>query len=91
MKFFCKTCGHRCHCLGKGYYVTETFCEGCSCNECTCRDKPLILNKPVRPKKFETYTIIMFNYGYFRNWIIRLHVKKNILIKWIALLKLYLT
>jgi hypothetical protein len=28
MKLFCKGCGHRCHCLGKGYYVSETFCEG---------------------------------------------------------------
>ena len=59
MKLFCKGCGHRCHCLGKGYYVSETFCESCSCNDCTCIDKPLILTKPIKSKKFETYTIII--------------------------------
>ena len=57
MKKICKACGHRCHCLGKGYYVSETFCESCSCTECTCVEKPLILTKPIRSKKFETYTI----------------------------------
>ena len=57
MKLFCKGCGHRCHCLGKGYYVSETFCESCSCNHCTCIDKPLILTKPIKSKKFQSYTI----------------------------------
>jgi hypothetical protein len=53
MKLFCKGCGHRCHCLGKGYYVSETFCESCSCNHCTCVDKPLILTKPIQTKKIK--------------------------------------
>ena len=58
MKLFCKTCGHRCHCLGQGYYVSETYCDSCSCNECRCTPvEPLILTKPKRSKKFEMYTI----------------------------------
>lgn len=60
MQKYCKVCGHRCHCLGKGYYVSETFCENCSCSECKCDLKPLILGKNnlvKRSKKFETYTI----------------------------------
>jgi len=52
MKKYCKTCGHRCHCIGQGYFVSETFCSSCSCNECTCVDKPLILTKPIKSKKF---------------------------------------
>jgi len=59
MKLFCKGCGHRCHCLGKGYYVSEPFCESCSCTNCTCVDKPFLLNKPIKSKKFEMYTIII--------------------------------
>ena len=58
MKQYCKECGHVCHCLGKGYYVSESFCDSCSCNECKCKpSKPLILTKTKRSKKFETYTI----------------------------------
>ena len=61
MKKYCKTCGHRCHCLGKGYYVSETFCESCSCNECQCELKPLVLGREniKRSKKFEYYTILI--------------------------------
>ena len=61
MKKYCKGCGHRCHCLGKGYYVSDTFCESCSCNECQCELKPLVLGKEniKRSKKFEYYTIII--------------------------------
>jgi hypothetical protein len=60
MKLFCKTCGHRCHCLGQGYYVSETYCDSCSCNACMCKPvEPLILTKPKRSKKFEFYTIII--------------------------------
>jgi len=58
MKQYCKTCGHRCHCIGQGYYVSETYCDSCSCNTCRCKPvEPLILTKPKRSKKFETYTI----------------------------------
>lgn len=60
MKKYCKVCGHHCHCLGKGYYVSDTFCEHCSCNECQCESKPLVLGKNnlvKRSKKFEYYTI----------------------------------
>ena len=59
MKLFCKTCGHRCHCLGQGYYVSDTFCESCTCNECKCVEQPLFLKKPIKSKKFETYTIFV--------------------------------
>ena len=61
MKKYCKACGHRCHCLGKSYYVSETFCENCSCNECQCELKPLVLGRHniKRSKKFEYYTIII--------------------------------
>ena len=57
MKFFCKSCGHRCHCLGQGYYVSEPFCDSCSCNQCTCTDILLVLNKIKKSIKFEMYTI----------------------------------
>ncbi len=57
MKQYCKTCGHRCHCLGQGYYVSESFCDSCSCSECTCTDVPLVLNKIKKSIKFEMYTI----------------------------------
>ena len=59
MKLFCKSCGHRCHCLGQGYYVSEPFCDSCTCNECKCVEQSLLLNKPIKSKKFETYTIII--------------------------------
>jgi len=59
MKLFCKGCGHRCHCLGQGYYVSEPFCDSCTCNECKCVEQPLLLNKPIKSKKFETYTIFV--------------------------------
>ena len=57
MKQYCKTCGHLCHCIGQGYFVSEPFCSSCSCNQCKCKEEVLILNKPVKPKKFEMYTI----------------------------------
>ena len=57
MKLFCKACGHRCHCLGQGYYVSESFCDSCTCNECKCVEQPLLLNKPIKSKKFKMYTI----------------------------------
>jgi hypothetical protein len=57
MKKYCKTCGHRCHCLGQGYYISESFCDSCSCNECRCTDAPLVLNKIKKSIKFEMYTI----------------------------------
>ena len=57
MKQYCKACGHRCHCLGQGYYVSEPFCDSCTCNEYKCVEQPLLLNKPIKSKKFETYTI----------------------------------
>jgi len=57
MKQYCKACGHLCHCIGQGYFVSEPFCSSCSCNQCKCKEKVLILNKPVRSKKFEMYTI----------------------------------
>jgi len=59
MKLFCKSCGHRCHCLGQGYYVSEPFCDSCTCNECKCVEQSLLLNKPIKSKKFETYTIFV--------------------------------
>jgi hypothetical protein len=61
MKKYCKTCGHRCHCLGKGYCVTDVSCESCSCNECQCELKPLVLGREniKRSKKFEYYTILI--------------------------------
>jgi hypothetical protein len=59
MKLFCKGCGHRCHCLGQGYYVSEPFCDSCTCNECKCVEQPLFLKKPIKSKKFETYTIFV--------------------------------
>jgi len=57
MKKYCKTCRHRCHCLGQGYYVSEPFCDSCSCNECACIDVPLVLKKIKKSIKLETYTI----------------------------------
>ena len=57
MKLFCKGCGHHCHCIGQGYFVSEPFCSSCSCNQCKCKEEVLILKKPARSKKFEIYTI----------------------------------
>jgi len=57
MKLFCKECGHRCHCVGQGYYVNEPVCTTCSCTECKCVDVPLVLNKMKKSIKFEMYTI----------------------------------
>jgi hypothetical protein len=57
MKLFCKECGHRCHCIGQGFYVSESCCDSCSCNHCTCTDKPLILTKPIQAKKSKTWIV----------------------------------
>jgi hypothetical protein len=73
MKLFCKGCGHRCHCLGKGYYVSETFCESCSCNHCTCVDKPLILTKPIQTKKSKNMDCKYLPYYFYFVWIIKLY------------------
>ena len=60
MKQYCKACGHRCHCIGKGFYVSESYCDSCSCNTCICKPlETLILTKPKRSKKFEMYTIVI--------------------------------
>ncbi len=58
MKIYCKTCNHLCHCVGKGYYVSESFCDSCGCNECTCNQQPLLLTKP-RSNIFEYTTIVI--------------------------------
>ena len=55
MKQYCKACGHRCHCLGQGYYVSESICSSCNCKECNCIEKPLILKKPIIYRKYKTY------------------------------------
>jgi len=34
MKIFCFDCGHRCHCLGQGFYVSTSQCSSCDCMIC---------------------------------------------------------
>jgi hypothetical protein len=36
MKKICKTCEHRCHCVGQGYNVSTNKCDNCICDHCTC-------------------------------------------------------
>ena len=57
MKLFCKACGHRCHCVGQGFYVSESCCDSCSCNHCNCTDKPFVLTKPIQTKKSKTWIV----------------------------------
>jgi hypothetical protein len=51
MKKYCKECGHRCHCIGQGYYVSESTCSTCSCDTCTCEEDVLILKNPIKKNK----------------------------------------
>ena len=51
MKKYCKECGHRCHCIGQGYYVSESTCSTCSCDTCTCEEDVLILKNPIKKIK----------------------------------------
>ena len=34
MKRKCNNCEHKCHCIGQGYNVSETFCDICDCMFC---------------------------------------------------------
>ena len=34
MKRKCNNCEHKCHCVGQGYNVSETFCDICDCIFC---------------------------------------------------------
>ena len=35
MKQECKKCGHRCHCIVNGYFVSEVICDNnCGCLHC---------------------------------------------------------
>ena len=34
MKIFCFDCGHRCHCLEQGYFVSTSQCASCDCMVC---------------------------------------------------------
>lgn len=42
-KMYCKICGHRCHCVGQGYYVSSNQCSTCICDKCDHKE-PLVLN-----------------------------------------------
>ena len=45
MKIFCKKCGHRCHCKGQGYYVSDSSCEAyCDCKTCCHTEEDLIID-----------------------------------------------
>ena len=47
-KKICNDCGHRCHCVGQGYFVSSTQCATCDCNECGCG--PIVLTEEVTKK-----------------------------------------
>ena len=49
-KVYCKLCGHRCHCVGQGYFVSSNQCGTCICDNCSC--KPMILGAPTTKKSW---------------------------------------
>ena len=49
MKKYCNECGHKCHCIGNGYYVSTEQCSTCDCDLCCC-EQPLVLTEPVKKK-----------------------------------------
>ena len=49
MKKKCLECGHNCHCIGQGYYVSTEQCNACDCDLCCC-EQPLVLTEPVKKK-----------------------------------------
>jgi hypothetical protein len=50
-KVYCKLCGHRCHCVGQGYFVSSNQCGTCICDRCDHKGI-LVLNKEVKMKKW---------------------------------------
>jgi hypothetical protein len=44
-KQLCVECGHKCHCVGQGFYVNEDFCDSCDCLFCVHE-----INEPVEEK-----------------------------------------
>ena len=49
MKKKCLECGHNCHCIGQGYYVSTEQCNACDCDLCCC-EQLLVLTEPVKKK-----------------------------------------
>jgi len=34
MRKTCLECGHVCHCIGQGFFLSKQTCDTCSCVEC---------------------------------------------------------
>jgi hypothetical protein len=45
MKKYCKTCSHRCHCMGSGYHINTNKCDNCICDNCNCSDIITLTNQ----------------------------------------------
>jgi len=57
-KKFCKSCDHRCHCVGQGYYVSVDKCDTCVCERCECG--PVILGAPTKKSWWQRYVDWLF-------------------------------
>jgi len=55
----CIYCGHKCHCVGQGYYVTSEDCSTCNCYICH-HEKPLKLKKEVKKSLWQRYIDWLF-------------------------------
>ena len=58
MKKFCKSCNHRCHCVGQGYFVSRDKCDICICERCECG--PEVLGAPVKKSWWQRYVDWLF-------------------------------
>ena len=51
-KKYCKECGHRCQCVGQGYYVSSSDCSTCSCIYCDCNEVLMLKKEEIMVKKW---------------------------------------